>query len=260
MWVDSHCHLIFFPEDEIGMVIARARAAGVTRCLCISTTLDEVPQVIACAEAYDGVYASVGVHPHEAKEVPGFSTLEFWAQKPKVIALGETGLDYHYEHSPRDVQQESLRIHRDVGVALGMPLIIHSRGGEEDLVRILREAPLPSPHPGVIHCFSGTQDFAAAVLDLGFYISISGMITFKKADDLRQIVQTVPLDRLLLETDSPYLAPVPHRGKRNEPAMMIHIAEHVAELKNINLPELARITTQNFDRVFFSSNKSDLWL
>jgi len=230
MLVDSHCHLDF-PDfaAERDAVVDRARIAGVDTMLTISTRLDEFSGVRAIAEAYDGIWCSVGAHPHEAADHAALVADELLAlaTHPKVVGIGETGLDFHYDLSPRDVQESVFRSHIAASRATGLPLIIHAREADDEIARILEEE---HPPPGVLHCFSSGRALAEAALALGFYISISGIVTFKNAEELRAIVRDVPLDRLLVETDAPYLAPVPHRGKRNEPAFVAVTAAAVASL------------------------------
>jgi TatD DNase family protein len=250
MLVDSHCHLDF-PDfaNERDEVIARARVAGIGAMLTINTRLDEFPGVWAIAEAHEDIWCSVGAHPHEAADHAGLvpDRLTVLAAHRKVIGLGETGLDFHYNLSPRDVQESVFRAHIAASRATGLPLIIHAREADDEIVRILNEE---SPPPGVLHCFSSGRGLAEAALRLGFYISISGIVTFKNAEELRAIVRDLPLDRLLVETDSPYLAPVPHRGRRNEPAFVAATAAAVAALKGVELEALAATTTANFFRLF----------
>ena len=253
MLVDSHCHLSF-PDfaDEMDGVMERAAVAGVGSMLTICTRLDEFDTVVELADRYPNVHCSVGVHPHEAGDARDLAapTLIEFARAPKVVGIGETGLDYHYEHSPRDDQQASFRAHIAAARETGLPLIVHSRAADEDTAEILAEEMTAGPFPGLIHCFTGSPELAARALDLGLYISFSGIVTFKNAGDLREIASTVPLDRLLVETDAPYLAPVPHRGKRNEPAFAADTAAYLAELHSITAEALAEATTANFYRLF----------
>jgi TatD DNase family protein len=252
--VDSHCHLDYTPlvEDRAG-VVTRAREAGVVRMINISTTRKDFPQVRATAELFDDVYCSAGVHPHHAGDDGENVTTDdiiVLADHPKVVGIGETGLDYHYDHSPRDRQAESFRAHLRACVALGLPVIIHSREAEADTAKILKEESVGGKLTGVMHCFSSKRALAEDALALGFYISFSGILTFKNADDLRAVARDVPLDRLLVETDSPYLAPLPFRGKPCEPAYVVHTAKMMAEIKGVGLEEIGQQTTENFFRLF----------
>ncbi len=248
--VDSHCHLDFADfAAEREAVIARARAAGVGTMLTIGTRLDRFPQVRAIAETDDAIWCSVGAHPHEAADHAAVLPAELvaLAAHPKVVGIGETGLDFHYDLSPREVQERVFRAHIAASCATGLPLIIHARNADSEIASILEAE---QPPPGVMHCFSSGRPLAEAALAVGFYISISGIVTFKNAEDLRAIVRDLPLDRLLVETDSPYLAPVPYRGKRNEPAYVAATAAAVAALKGIEPEHLAAATTANFFRLF----------
>jgi TatD DNase family protein len=250
MLVDSHCHLDF-PDfaAEREAIIARGRSAGVETMLTISTRLDEFSEVLAIAEAHAGIWCSVGAHPHEAKDHATLASQELVARTahPKVVGIGETGLDFHYDLSPRDVQERVFRAHIEASGETGLPLIVHAREADREIARILDEE---RPPPGVMHCFSSGRALAEAALALGFYISISGIVTFRNAGELRAIVRDLPLDRLLIETDAPYLAPVPYRGKRNEPAFVAATAAAVAELKGIEPHHLAEMTSANFFRLF----------
>jgi len=258
MLIDSHCHLDF-PElagDEAG-VLARARTAGVAGMLTIGTRLDQFERVRAIAERHDNVWCSVGVHPHEAKEEVQRTPdrLIEATQHPKVVGIGETGLDFYYEHSPRDEQVESFRAHIAASRQTGLPLIVHTRDADRETIDVLEGEAAKGAFPGLIHCFSSGAEVARHALALGFYISISGIVTFKAAESLRDIVRNIPLDRLLVETDSPYLAPVPKRGKTNEPAYVAHTAAKVAELKGIGIAELEAATTSNFFRLFAKAER-----
>ncbi len=259
MLVDSHCHLDF-PDfaAELDAVIERARAVGVGRMLTICTRLSAFDQVLAIAERYDDICCTVGVHPHEAAAEEGVTVerIVAIARHPKVVGIGEAGLDYFYGKSPRMRQQEVFRLHIRAARATGLPLIVHSRDADTDTVALLREgvegegAAGAGRLTGVIHCFSSTRALSTGALDLGFYISLSGIVTFKNAVELRAIAAEVPDDRLLVETDAPYLAPVPKRGKRNEPAFVAHTASCVAGLRNVAPEALAAQTTENFFRLF----------
>jgi TatD DNase family protein len=222
--------------------------------LTISTRLDQFLEVRAIAAAYPDIWCSVGAHPHEAADHETTTSDELirLASHPRVVGIGETGLDYHYDHSPRDIQERVFRAHIAASKTTGLPLIIHAREADDDIARILRDE---APPPGVLHCFSSGRGLAEAALDLGFLISISGIVTFRNADDLRAIVRDVPLDRLLVETDAPYLAPVPYRGKRNEPAFVAATAAAVAALKGVEPAELAEATTANFFRLFAKATR-----
>lgn len=252
MFVDSHCHLNSKQfQDDIDAVLARADHVGVKKMLTICTEMAEAQDVLDLANRYDQLHCTVGVHPHEAQKDFGpdlYERLKRFASHDKVIGLGETGLDYYYQHSPQDVQKESFDVHIQLAKETKLPLIVHTRDAEPDTIDQLKSQ---AGHiDGIIHCFSGTQWLADQALDIGFYISISGIVTFNKADELRQIVTSIPLDRLLIETDAPYLAPVPKRGKTNEPSFVVHTAQVVADLKGVPVEELAKITTDNFNRLF----------
>jgi TatD DNase family protein len=253
MLVDSHCHLDF-PDfgEELDAVVARARAAGIGRMVTICTKITEFERVRAIAERYDDIYCTVGIHPHEADSQPEIDTARLIeaARHPKVVGIGETGLDYFYEHSAREAQQRSFRAHIQASRETGLPLVVHTRDADEDTVAILKDEMGQGDYPGLIHCFSSSTWLAEECLKLGLYISLSGIVTFKKAEELRETVKALPLDRILVETDSPYLAPVPHRGKRNEPAFVAHTAKVVAELKGVGMAEIEARTTENFLHLF----------
>jgi TatD DNase family protein len=249
MLVDSHCHLDYASPEDRPEILARARRAGVDTLLTIGTKLSEFDGVRAIAESDPDVWCSVGIHPHEAAAEDGdvLAQLVTAAKHAKVVGIGETGLDFHYDHSPRERQEAVFRVHCRASRETSLPLIIHTREADSRTAVILAEERVP---PGVIHCFSTSRELAEAALDLGFYISLSGIVTFKKADELRAIARDLPLDRLLVETDSPYLAPIPQRGKTNEPAFIVHTAAKLAELKGISVAELCRVTSENFFRLF----------
>jgi TatD DNase family protein len=253
MFVDSHCHLNYkgLIEDQPA-VLARARAAGVSRMLNISTRSSEWDAVIAVAEREDDVMASVGIHPHEADAHPDVDTamLVGRAAHPKVIGIGESGLDYYYDHSDRERQRRSFRAHVAASRETGLPLIVHTRDAEEDTYEILADEMGKGRYPALIHCFTASRDFAGKVLELGLYISISGIVTFKNARDLQEAARAIPADRLLIETDSPFLAPVPHRGKPCEPAFVADTARFLADLRGEPLERLAKTTTANFHALF----------
>ncbi len=254
MLVDSHCHIDFAEPAQRQGVIDRARAAGVRTMLTIGTTAAELDDVVGIAASDPDIWATVGIHPHEAEATPDsvIPRLAELTAHPKVIGIGETGLDFHYDHSPRDRQAAMFRVQCRVARDSGLPLIVHSRNADAETVAILKEEGVTN---GVIHCFSTTRALSAPALDLGLHISISGIVTFKSADELRGIVPEIPLDRLLIETDAPYLAPVPLRGKTNEPAFIVHTAAKVAELKGISVEELGRATTDNFFRLFAKAKR-----
>ena len=253
MLVDSHCHLDF-PDfgPDLDAVLERAAGAGVGTVQTICTRVTRFDGVRALAEAHSSIWCSVGIHPHHVDNEPALpaAALVRLADHPKVIGIGETGLDFHYDNSPRSLQEASFRRHIAAARASGLPLIVHTRGADEETCRILRDEAEEGVFPGVIHCFSVGKAVAETALDLGLYLSFSGILTFKKADALRAIARDAPPDRILVETDSPYLAPVPHRGTRNEPARVRLTAECLAALKGMDLEEIARATTDNFFRLF----------
>jgi TatD DNase family protein len=251
--VDSHCHLDF--EDfggDFESVLTRAKESGVARMLTICTRVTKFEQVLKIAEAADNIRCTVGIHPHEAENEPDVDVarLADLAKHPKVVGIGEAGLDYFYDKSPRERQQEVFATHIEASRVTGLPIVVHSRDADEDTVRLLRDGARKGGLTGVIHCFTSTQYLADAALEMGFYISLSGIVTFKSAAALRDVAKTIPHDRLLVETDSPYLAPIPMRGKRNEPAFVKHTASFIADFLGLSLPDLAAQTTANFDRLF----------
>ena len=256
MLVDSHCHLDYAAPEERGEILARARRAGVQTLLTISTKLGEFPGVRAIAESDSDVWCSVGIHPHEAaaEADPGVAGLVSLAQHEKVVGIGETGLDFYYEHSPRPRQEALFRAHCRAARETGLPLIVHTRDADPETAQILAEE---GPPKGVIHCFSTGRQLAEKALELGFHISLSGILTFKNAEALRAIARDVPLERLLVETDAPYLAPVPLRGKRNEPAFIVHTAKLLAELKGVSVETLAQATSENFFRLFNKARRPE---
>ena len=258
MLVDSHCHLEFpGVASEIDAVMARAKAAGVGTCLSIGTKLETFAKVRETAARFDNVWCSVGIHPHEAEAelLHDSAPLIERTRDPKVVGIGETGLDYFYEHSPREKQAANFRAHIDAARQTGLPLIVHTRDADDDTVAILREETAKGAFTGVLHCFTGTKMLADVALELGFYISASGITTFKNSGALRAVFKDIPLDRILVETDAPYLAPIPHRGKRNEPAFVTHTAAALADLKGIAFEELAHVTTDNFFRLFTKATR-----
>ncbi len=252
--VDSHCHLDF-PDfaAEGAAVVERARTVGVGAMVTICTHVSKFEQVHDIALRSSCVACTVGVHPHHAaEELEGAKVdrLVELAARPKVVGIGETGLDFFYDHSPRPAQEDSFRRHLKACIISGLPAVVHSRGADAETLRILREEGAGRGLSGLIHCFSGSRAMAEEALALGFYLSVSGIVTFKKAEELREIIAAVPLDRLLVETDAPYLAPIPHRGKRNEPAFVVHTAAAVAKVKGVGAAEFAAATTANFFRLF----------
>lgn len=252
-FVDSHCHLDFADfEGEMPELIARAQTAGVTRMVTICTRLRNEPKVRAIAETYAPVFYAAGTHPMSAAEEPLAKVTELiaLAAHSKFVGIGETGLDYHYTAESKTIQQTSLRIHIEAAQETGLPLIIHARGADEDMTAILTEHFKIRPYTCVMHCFSSSEGLAKAALELGFYLSMSGIATFPKSQDLRDIFAAAPLDRILLETDSPYLAPPPFRGRRNEPAYTVHTATAGAKVFGLTVGEFGAATSANFDRLF----------
>ncbi len=253
MLVDSHCHLDF-PDfaPERDAVVARALAAGVGRMVTISTRVRRFPEILAIAEAYPQVYCSVGTHPHNAHEELDVTAQELvrLAGHPKVVAIGEAGLDYFYDHAPRDAQATGLRTHIAAARISGLPLVIHARDADDDMAAILEDETGKGAFPFVLHCFSSGIGLAEAGIALGGYVSFSGILTFKKSEILRDIARTLPPERLLVETDAPYLAPQPWRGKRNEPSYVKETARVLADTIGLSEDEIATITTQNFFRLF----------
>jgi TatD DNase family protein len=253
MLVDSHCHLDF-PDfaDDREAVVERAAKAGVTRMVTISTRVRRFPDVLAIAETFDAVYCSVGTHPHNAAEELDVTTDELvrLSAHPKVVAIGEAGLDYHYDKSPRDAQAQGFRTHIAAARLTGLPLVIHARSADADMAAILEEETEKGAFPFILHCFSSGRGLAETGVRLGGYVSFSGILTFKNSVELRDIAAGVPHDRLLVETDAPYLAPMPFRGKRNEPAYVANTAAVLAETVGVSAGEIAKITTDNFFRLF----------
>jgi TatD DNase family protein len=253
MLVDSHCHLDF-PDfaEERDAVVARAGAAGVGMMVTISTRVKRFESVLSVAEAYDNVFCSVGTHPHNAGEEADISVDELvkLSEHPKAVAIGEAGLDYFYDRSPREVQATVFRRHIAAARETGLPLVIHSRDADSDMEAILRDEEGKGAFPFILHCFSSGAALATAGIELGGYVSFSGILTFKKSEELREIARSIPHDRLLVETDAPYLAPVPFRGKRNEPAYVAHTAAVLAETIGLSADEIGALTTANFFRCF----------
>lgn len=255
MFIDSHCH-INFPELMIKMedVLAGMKEKKISHALCVSVTLDKFPEILELAKKYEHIFASVGVHPdYENISEPTPGQLVELAKDKNVVAIGETGLDYFRLTGDLNWQRERFRNHIQAAISANLPLIIHTRNAREDTIRIMKDESA-NKATGVMHCFTETYEMAKQALDLGFYISFSGIITFKNAHELRDTVKKIPLERMLIETDSPYLAPVPNRGKTNEPANVAYVAEKVAEIKNIPVEEVAIATTKNFSKLFKKCN------
>lgn len=252
--VDSHCHLDFEDfRDDLPAVLERARAAGIIAMVCVGSAGDlaTAERAVALANKEPDVFAAVGIHPHDAAKItPDFwPALEKLAKEPRVVGIGETGLDYFYDHSPRQLQREVFETFLRLATTVNRPVICHIRDAHEDAARVLRAGPIPDAG-GVIHCFTGNVDDARKYLDLGLYLSFSGVLTFKKADDLRKAAAYAPEDRIMVETDAPYLAPIPHRGKRNEPAFVAKSLEALAQVRGIGLARAADATTANAFRLF----------
>jgi TatD DNase family protein len=253
MLIDSHCHLDF-PDfaSELDDVVTRARTAGISRLVTISTRVKRFAGVLAITERFPEVYCSVGTHPHYAHEELDITAADLVAhtQHPKVVALGEAGLDYHYDRSPRDAQERGFRTHIAAARETGLPLVIHSREADADTARILEEEAGQGAFPAVLHCFTGGADLARRAIALGLSISFTGILTFKNSTALRAIAAGLPADRILVETDAPYLAPLPFRGKRNEPAYVVETAKILAETRGVSFDEIAQQTSENFFRLF----------
>ncbi|AIW14564.1 TatD family hydrolase [Vibrio tubiashii] len=253
MFVDSHCHLDKLDYQELHQgiedVVAKAKAANVTELLSVGVTLDSFPNMLEMIEPYDNIYASCGVHPLDVESDFALDRLHEYASNPKVVAVGETGLDYHYQPETAELQKLRFEQQVDLAVKLNKPLIIHTRNARQDTLDILKNGNAEQCG-GVIHCFTEDLAFAEAAMDLGFYISISGIVTFRQATELKEVVKALPLERLLIETDSPYLAPVPHRGKQNQPAYVVEVAAYIAQLKGRSLGEVGEKTSENFRNLF----------
>ncbi len=253
MLIDSHCHLDF-PDfaSELDAVVGRARSAGIERMVTISTRVARQAEVLAIAERFADVYCSVGTHPHYAHEEPDVTAADLVARTHpvKVVALGEAGLDYHYDKSPREAQERGFRTHIAAARQTGLPLVIHSREADDDTARILEEETGKGAFPAVLHCFTGGPDLARRAIALGHFISFTGILTFKNSQALRAIAAELPADRILVETDAPYLAPGKFRGKRNEPAFVVETAKVLAETRGVSFDEIAKQTTANFFRLF----------
>jgi TatD DNase family protein len=258
MLVDHHCHLDF-PDfaQELDQVVTRAHAAGVGTLVTISTRIREFDKLRAIVERFPDVYCSVGTHPHNAHEeldIPLERIVEL-TKHPKVVSVGEAGLDYHYQHSTPEAQAEGFRRHIAAARETGLPLEIHTREADADTIAILQDEHAKGSFPAVLHCFTGGRELAMRALDLGLYVSFSGVLTFKKSEALREIARDVPLDRLLVETDAPFLAPAPFRGKRNEPAYVVRTAAVLASVKGVSIDEIAQATTENFFRFYTKAKR-----
>ncbi|WP_104399323.1 TatD family hydrolase [Vibrio penaeicida] len=253
MFVDSHCHLdkLNYEELHTGVadVVEKAGKANVEHLLSVGVTLDSFPKMMEMIEPFSNISASCGVHPLDVESAFCLDKLYDYAGHPRVVAIGETGLDYHYKPETKALQLERFEQQVALAVEVDKPLIIHTRNAREDTLKTLRDGNAQKCG-GVIHCFTEDLPFAEAAMELGFYISISGIVTFRAATELKEVVQALPLDRLLIETDSPYLAPIPHRGKENQPAYVVEVAQYIAQLKNVSLGEVAQVTTRNFRNLF----------
>jgi TatD DNase family protein len=258
MLVDSHCHLDF-PDfaDDLEEVVTRAKDAGIGAIVTVSTRVRRLADVLTAAERFDHVFCSVGTHPHNAHEELDITAQELarLAEHPKVVAIGEAGLDYHYDNSPREAQASGLRTHIAAARDTGLPVIIHARAADADLAAILREETERGAFPAVLHCFSSGRTLAEAGLECGHYVSFSGILTFSNAANIREIARGIPADRILVETDAPFLAPAPNRGKRNEPAFVRHTAAILAELRGMSREDLNRQTSENFFRLFSKARR-----
>ena len=256
--IDTHCHLDFPDfETDRAQVIAKAKQRGVSRMITISTRVRRFEQIVKIVDSDPNIYCSVGTHPHQAGEETDVSVEELvsLSEHPKCVAIGEAGLDYHYDKAPRDAQNKSFRTHIEAARHTCLPLVIHSRSADEDMADLLEEEMGKGTFKAVLHCFSSGAELAQRGLALGLYVSFSGILTFKASTELRDIAKNVPLDRLLVETDAPYLAPMPNRGKRNEPAFVADTAQILADIKGVSMGEIAQITTQNAERLFYKMGK-----
>ncbi|WP_321340063.1 TatD family hydrolase [uncultured Cohaesibacter sp.] len=259
MLVDSHCHLDF-PDfkEELDDVVRRAELAGVGHMVTICTRIKKFDEVKAIAERYDNVFCSVGTHPHNADEELDYSAEDIakLADHPKCVAIGEVGLDYFYDNAPREAQAEGFRRHIKAARMTGLPLSIHTRDAEDDTIAILKEGmEEEGAFPALLHCYSSNRELAMRSLEMGLYVSLSGILTFKRSQEIRDTIKDVPLDRLLVETDAPYLAPMPYRGKRNEPSYVVNTAQVLADVKGVSLEEITKITTDNFFRLFSKATR-----
>ena len=261
MIIDSHCHLDF-PDfnDDRDAIIARARAAGIGGMVSICTKFADFPAILDIANTHDGIWCSVGVHPREAEGAKGLTAENIMAETDhaKVIAIGEAGLDFYYEHSPRPEQEQVFRAHIEAARQTGLPIIIHTRDADDETVQIISEEQERGAFPGLIHCFSANRAVAETALRYGMYISFSGIVTFKNAENVRDVAKIVPHDRLLVETDAPYLSPVPVRGKRCEPAFTAHTAAFLGDFLGLSQKEIADVTTDNFFRLFPKADRADI--
>nr|WP_321459074.1 TatD family hydrolase [uncultured Cohaesibacter sp.] len=258
MLVDSHCHLDFPDfQEELDDVVRRANLAGVSHMVTICTRIRKFDEIKAIAERYDNIFCSVGTHPHNADEELDYSAEDIakLAEHPKCVAIGEVGLDYFYDNAPREAQAEGFRRHIKAARMTGLPLCIHTRDAEDDTIAILKEGMEEGAFPALLHCYSSNRELAMRGLEMGLYVSLSGILTFKRSQEIRDTIKDVPLDRLLVETDAPYLAPMPYRGKRNEPSYVVNTAQVLAEVKGVSLEEISQITTDNFFRLFSKATK-----
>ena len=261
MFVDSHCHLDYLEREghDLDEIVARAKRNGVNTMVTIGTKMREFDNVLSIAERYENIYCTVGVHPHEAEEEPDISTEQLVeiSKHPKVIGIGETGLDYFYEHAPRNLQKASFRRHIAAARQTQLPLIVHTRDAEDDTIDILQDEYKKGAFTGIIHCFTSSRELAEKSIEIGFKISLSGIVTFKSAKDIQESVQSFKPEDILIETDAPFLAPVPNRGKKNEPSFVVHTAEKVAELQGLSVKEIADITTDNFFNMFAKAKRAN---
>ncbi len=258
MLVDSHCHLEF-PDfnGELDQLVRRADEANIGTMLSIGTRLEKYTQPLEIAKKYKNIFCTVGTHPHNARDEQGFSTRDIieLAKHEKIVGIGETGLDFHYNKSPREIQEKSFRNHIAAARQTGLPLVIHTRSADDEMAQILSDEMKKGTFGGVLHCFSSGDKLADTALELGLYISFSGILTFKTAGEIRQVAKNAPADRILVETDAPYLAPVPMRGRRNEPAYVVHVATCLAKIRQVSLDEITLQTTENFFTLFNRAEK-----
>lgn len=258
MLVDSHCHLDFDDlYSQLPYVVARAGEAGIGIMLTIATHMEGYPKVLSIAEQHENIFCTVGIHPHSAELDADVTTEQLveLAQHPKVVGIGETGLDYFYDNSPRDTQRTLFRRHIAAARKTGLPLIVHTRDADDDTLEILQDEYEKGAFPGLIHCFSASAALAGACVAMDMSISVSGIATFKTAEPVREALRAVPLENLLVETDSPFLAPIPHRGKTNEPSFVVHTAEKLADIKGVSASEIEETTTDNFFRLFSKAQR-----